>query len=195
MNACASCHAQRPRRRLQAFWRTYDESVVNRKTVAAKPRRGPRPGQPRPAALPAPLLTKAVQRSRPNWKQAPLKNRQAIAYRAPRRLGAPDAGQQPAAARPRPRRRRPPPAAAAPPRPAPAAPTGFAAVRPATAGTRGKGETRADRPGPDAGRRAAGGPPESRTRTRTRNDVYGPDAFNRQFNADKAERKRREPKP
>ena len=171
MNACANCHATGHGGGFK-LTRTYDSSVLNRKTLQqnlvavlgevniAQPQSSP-------------LLCKSVSVHGP-LEQAPFRNRQAAAYRTledwvkntladnPQLL---DQGQARPAA----------PAAAAPP-PTPAAPTPFAEVRQ----TSFNDQTTPARPAPPAApQTAAPATPEPE-------DPYSPDAFNRQFHADKS---------
>ena len=168
MNACANCHAN-GRGGAFKLTRIYDSAVLNRKTMQqnlAAVLAEVNLGQPQNS----PLLCKAVSVHGP-LEQAPLKNRQAGAYRTleewvkntladnPQLLDAS-------------------PARAAAPAP-PAAPAPSPGVRPTAFSdqtTPGKAENPpALAPAPAAAHEPAEPP-----------DPYGPDAFNRQFHADKS---------
>ncbi len=176
MNACAKCHAN-GRGGAFKLTRTYDSSVLNRKTLQqnlAAVLGEVNLGQPQNS----PLLSKSISVHGP-LEQAPIKNRQATAYRTLEEWVKNTLADNPQLLDQSPAR----PAAAAAPAP-PAAATPFAEVRPAAFSdqtTPGKVETP---PAPAAAR------PTSEPA-----DPYSPDGFNRQFHADKSPPNGPAPKP
>ena len=167
MNACANCHGNSHGGAFR-LTRSYDSAVLNRKTLQqnlAAVLAEVNPEQPRSS----PLLAKAVSVHGP-LDQAPIKNRQAAAYRT-----LEDWVKATLADNPQLHDR--PPAAAAPP--VPSAPP--VEVRPVGFAEQASPPARsADVPttfAPPIAPPAAKGPPEPA-------DPYSPDAFNRQFHAD-----------
>ena len=178
MNACANCHANSHGGAFR-LTRSYDSAVLNRKTLQqnlAAVLAEVNPEQPRSS----PLLAKAVSVHGP-LEQAPIKNRQAAAYRTledwvkATLADNPQLYDHPAA-----------PAAAAP-----AAASPFAEVRPVGFTDRAEESIRAgnanlrigglkDSANPEIGvpRSDAVKPPPEPP------DPYSPDAFNRQFHAE-----------
>ena len=174
MNVCANCHANSHGGAFR-LTRAYDTAVLNRKTLQqnlAAVLSEVNPDQPRSS----PLLAKAVSVHGP-LEQAPIKNRQAPAYRTledwvkatladnPQLYSRPAAASAPAGTSPfaevRPGAAEDPVWADEGPRPSPSpsAPFAVRATAPLVA--------------PDAVK----APPEP-------SDPYSPDAFNRQFHAD-----------
>ena len=164
MNVCANCHATGHGGGFR-LTRSYDAAVLNRKTLQqnlAAVLAEVNPDQPRSS----PLLSKAVS-VHGAMEQAPIKNRQAAAYRT-----LEDWVRATIADNPQLHDHAPP---------APAAPVPFAEVRPVPF----TGPTEQPVKAPDPPRTApatpaspaAQGPPEQA-------DPYSPDAFNKQFHAD-----------
>ena len=158
MNACANCHAT-GRGGSFKLVRSYDSAVLNRKTMQqnlAAVLGEVNLRQPQSSML----LAKAVSVHGP-LEQAPIRSRQAVAYKTLEQWVAATVADNPQLHE---QAGKPEPAAKSEPAP-------FAEIRPASA----KEPANADKPGPMPP--AATEPPEPA-------DPYSPDAFNRQYHGD-----------